>query len=59
MKKCIHCGHAVSKGDRHALESCPPSRGKRRRRKKNRTYADVPQRGVTVPGTGVPKGASK
>lgn len=28
MKECIHCGHAVSRGDRHSLRDCPPRLGK-------------------------------
>lgn len=69
MKACVHCNHAVAQGDRHAVMSCPPralgrnSRKARQRRKdKKRRKRDAalnPTRGVTVAGTGKPKGAEK
>lgn len=59
MRFCIFCRHPVSNGDRHALYACPPLRGKKRRKNKNRRHADIPERGTVVAGTGVPKGAAK
>lgn len=68
MKKlCVNCGHVVGEGDRHAKSACPPMKGKtgehyarkQRRKRQARRDSDVPKRGVTVAGTGVPKGASK
>jgi predicted nucleic acid-binding Zn-ribbon protein len=68
MKACVNCGHAVSRGDRHSVLSCPPKargrdsvRQKRKRAAKKRRRRDaalIPQRGQAVAGTGVPKGAS-
>jgi len=69
MKLCVNCHHPVSQGDRHAVQSCPPSargsdatrrsrkRAARRRARRERDF--MPERGKTVAGTGVPKGAAK
>lgn len=65
MKLCIHCGHPVGKGDRHALTACPPPRGfnghrkaerRRRHARQRREAVLIPARGSAVAGTGVPKG---
>lgn len=68
-KPCVRCHHPVGLGDRHALTACPPASkgrdGNRRkaklkaRRRRRREASLVPVRGVTVAGTGVPKGAQK
>ncbi|HXV26412.1 MAG TPA: hypothetical protein VD862_00050 [Candidatus Paceibacterota bacterium] len=60
-KPCVLCGAAVGKGDRHAKGGCrtaPHSERYRRRLRAKRRRGDdsVPVRGVTVAGTGVPKG---
>ena len=66
MKSCVHCGHAVSCGDRHSRLDCPPrfkgaqaNRRRRRhlaKRRARREHIYVPDRGKAVAGTGVPKG---
>ena len=68
MKKCVHCGHPVAKGDRHAMGACPPKAGtrpgtarhqKRVRRIKAKSRANRPagiQRGMVIAGAGRPKG---
>jgi|GEM_PF-3789648 len=59
-KSCVECGHAVSKGNRHAKFRCPPRPGvygdvrmakilKRREAKKQENKV---RRGIPVAGTG-------
>jgi len=64
---CVHCGHPVSAGDRHARKNCPPPEnlaGNRRARHsaaraRFRKTEKLPERGAPVVGTGKKKEASK
>lgn len=62
MRLCVHCHHPVANGDRHALNQCPPvkgRRGSRRRRNKKPSLDQLDSRGMPVKGTGKPSASSK